>query len=234
VSRLDSFIDEAYATRTVRGADGSQLPVLPTGVPRASGEALRDLAVAERASRTIETGLALGMSALFLCQAVLTVDPDAGRHVAVDPHQRADWKGAGLTSLAAAGVDGRVEVIEEESELALPQLVREGREFDFAFVDGNHRFEGVLFDLVFMDRLVKPGGLIVADDMWMPSVRMAVAYVERNLDLALEPNAVPNAFAWRRGARWGRRGLRGSGQLAVLRVPTDPPPRSWDRFDAFV
>jgi hypothetical protein len=82
--------------------------------------------------------------------------------------------------------------------------------------------------------LVKPGGLIVADDMWMPSVRMAVAYVERNLDLALEPNAVPNAFAWRRAARWGRRGLRGSGQLAVLRVPTDPPPRSWDRFDAFV
>jgi predicted O-methyltransferase YrrM len=234
VSRLDSFIDEAYATGTVRGVDGAQLPVLPTGVPRAAGEALRDLAVSERASRTIETGLALGMSALFLCQAVLTVDPDAGHHVAIDPHQRTDWKGAGLTSLAAAGVDGRVEVIEEESELALPQLVREGREFDFAFVDGNHRFEGVLFDLVFMDRLVKPGGVIVADDMWMPSVRMAVAYVERNLDLALEPNALPNAFAWRRGSKWLRRGLKGTGQLAVLRVPTDPPARSWDRFDAFV
>jgi predicted O-methyltransferase YrrM len=232
VSRLDSFIDEAYATGTVRDADGGQLPLLPTSVQRTAGEALRDLAVSEHASRTIETGLAFGMSALFLCQAVLTVDPHAGHHVAIDPHQRTGWKGAGLTTLAAAGVDERVEVIEEESELALPQLVRQGREFDFAFVDGNHRFEGVLFDLVFMDRLVKPGGLIVADDMWMPSARMAVAYVERNLDLALEPNAVPNAFAWRRGSKWRRRGLKGTGQMAVLRVPTDPPARAWDRFDA--
>ena len=120
---------------------------------------------------------------------MLTVDPDGGHHVAIDPYQQSSWKGAGLASLAAAGVDGRVEVIEEQSELALPQLVREGRKFDLAFVDGNHRFEGVLLDLVFMERLVKPGGLIVADDMWMPSARAAVAYVERNLDLELEPNA---------------------------------------------
>ena len=209
------------------------MPVLPTGVERAAGEALRDLAISEGASQTIETGLALGMSAVFLCQAVLTVDPGAGHHVAIDPYQRTDWKGAGLTSLAAAGVDGLVEVIEEQSEFVLPRLVQEGRQFDLAFVDGNHRFEGVLLDLVFMDRLVKPGGLIVADDMWMPSVRTAVAYVERNLDLELEPDAAPNAFSWHRGLRRRLRGLSGSGQVAVLRVPTDPPTRAWDRFDAF-
>jgi predicted O-methyltransferase YrrM len=233
VSRLDSFIDAAYTTGAVADAGGGQIPVLPTSVERAAGEALRDLAVREGASQTIETGFALGMSALFLCQAVLTVDPDGGHHVAIDPYQQASWKGAGLASLAAAGVDGRVEVIEEESELALPQLVREGRKFDLAFVDGNHRFEGVLLDLVFMERLVKPGGLIVADDMWMPSARVAVAYVERNLDLELEPNAVPNAFSWRRTSKWRRRGLKGTGRVAVMRVPTDPPARPWDRFDAF-
>jgi predicted O-methyltransferase YrrM len=209
------------------------MQLAPTSVERAAGESLRDLAVSEGASQTIEVGLALGMSALFLCQAALAVNPDGGRHVAIDPCQRTDWKGAGLTSLAAAGVDGMVEVIEEGSELALPQLVREGRKFDLAFVDGNHRFEAVLLDLVFMDRLVKPGGVIVADDMWMPSVRMAVAYVERNLDLALEPDAAPNAFSWRRGPR-RRSGLKGAGEVAVMRVPTDPPARPWDRFDPFL
>jgi len=233
MSRIDLFIDAAYATGTVGDAHGGQLAVLPTSVERAAGESLRDLAISEGVSRTIETGLALGMSALFLCQAVLTVDPDAGHHVAIDPYQETDWKGAGRASLAAAGVDGRVEVIEEESEFALPRLVREGREFDLAFVDGNHRFEGVLLDLVFMDRLVTPGGLIVVDDMWMPSVRLAVAYVERNLDLTLEPGAVRDGFSWRRGFRRRRRGPKGTGRVAVLRVPTDPPARPWDRFDAF-
>ncbi|HMJ97407.1 MAG TPA: class I SAM-dependent methyltransferase [Thermoleophilaceae bacterium] len=231
-SRLDSFIDAAYATGTVRDAEGGEMQLVPTSIERAAGEALRDLAVSEGASQTVEVGLALGMSALFLCQGVLAVDPDGGRHVAIDPCQRTDWRGAGLASLAEAGVAGMVEVIEEGSELALPQLVREGRRFDFAFVDGNHRFEAVLLDLVFMDRLVKPGGVIVADDMWMPSVRMAVAYVERNLDLELEPNAIPNAFSWRRGLKRGE--LKGTGEVAVLRVPTDPPARPWDRFDPFV
>lgn len=234
VSLLDSFIDAAYASGTVSDADGGEMDLGATSIERPAGEALRDLAVSEGASQTIEVGLALGMSALFLCQAVLRVDPDGARHVAIDPHQRTDWKGAGLTSLAAAGVDGLVEVIEEESELALPQLVRQGRQFDLAFVDGNHRFEGVLLDLVFMDRLVKPGGLIVADDMWMPSVRTAVAYVERNLDLELEPTAVPDAFSWRRGLRRRRGAPEGSGRMAVLRVPSAPPARPWDRFDPFV
>jgi predicted O-methyltransferase YrrM len=95
-------------------------------------------------------------------------------------------------------VEDLVEVIEEESQLALPRLVSEGREFDLAFVDGDHRFEGVFLDLYFMTRLVRPGGLVVVDDMWMPAVRTAVAYVERNLAVTVETDALPNAFRWRR------------------------------------
>jgi predicted O-methyltransferase YrrM len=86
------------------------------------GEALRDLAIAE--GRTIEVGLALGMSALALCQAVLR---GGGRHVAIDPFQKESWNGAGLRTLREAGVEALVEVIEEESQLALPRLVSEVR-----------------------------------------------------------------------------------------------------------
>jgi hypothetical protein len=59
-----------------------------------------------------------------------------GRHVALDPFQAESWNGAGLRTLREAGVEGLIEVIEEESHLALPRLVAEGREFDFALVDG--------------------------------------------------------------------------------------------------
>ncbi|MGH2782380.1 MAG: class I SAM-dependent methyltransferase, partial [Thermoleophilaceae bacterium] len=152
-----------------------------------------------------------------------------GSHVAIDPFQQESWNGAGLRTLREAGVADLVEVIEEESQLALPRLVSEGREFDFAFVDGDHRFEGVFLDLYFMARLVKPGGLVVVDDMWMPSVRTAVAYMERNLAIAIEPDALSSGFRWRRRP-FGRGVPSGTGDMAVLRLPSERPELSWDEF----
>ena len=227
-SALELMVDGIYARGSVADDDGKAVALRPHSIERAQGEALRDLAIAEGAERTIEVGLALGMSALFLCQAVLQ---RGGRHVAIDPFQAESWNGAGMRTLREAGVEELVEVIEEESQLALPRLVAEGREFDLAFVDGDHRFEGVFLDLYFMTRLVRPGGLIVVDDMWMPAVRTAVAYVVRNLAANLEPDALPNAFRWRR--RPLSRGVpSGSGDTAVLRLPSERPALRWDEFVA--
>jgi predicted O-methyltransferase YrrM len=223
---LETFIDQAYHGGRVLDCRGSPVELAPHSIERAQGEALRDLAVAEGAERTIEVGLALGISALFLCQAVLR---RGGRHVAFDPFQAQSWNGCRLRTLREAGVADLVEVIEEESQLALPRLVAKGREFDFALVDGDYRFEGVFLDLYFMSRLVKPGGLVVVDDMWMPAVRTAVADVEKNLGANLEPDALPNAFRWRK--RPLSRGVpSGTGDTAVLRLPDERPAPRWDEF----
>jgi predicted O-methyltransferase YrrM len=223
---IEVTVDTIYERGSVHDDDGNSLDLRPHSVERAQGEALRDLAVAEGVERTIEVGLALGMSALFLCQALLL---RGGRHVAIDPFQRESWNGAGLRTLREAGVEDLVEVIEEESQLALPRLVAAGREFDLAFVDGDHRFEGVFLDLYYMTRLVRPGGLVVVDDMWMPAVRTAVAYVERNLAVTMETNALPNAFRWRR-RRLSRGVPGGTGDTAVLRLPKERPKPRWDEF----
>jgi predicted O-methyltransferase YrrM len=223
---IEAFVDRCYREGRVLDVKGDPVELVPHSIERSQGEGLRDLAVAEGAERTIEVGLALGISALFLCQAVLA---RGGRHVAVDPFQMESWNGAGLRTLRDAGARDLVEVIEEESQLALPRLVVEGRQFDLAFVDGDHRFEGVFLDLYFMTRLVRPGGVVVVDDMWMPAVRTAVAYVEKNLAATLEPDALPNAFRWRR--RLLRRGVpAGAGDIAVLRVPSQRPALRWDEF----
>jgi predicted O-methyltransferase YrrM len=225
---LHAYIQAAYSRGAVPANDGHPLPLAPHSLDEQGGEALRDLAVAEGAQRTIEVGLALGMSALFMCEAVLQ---RAGRHVAIDPFQQESWKGAGLRTLREAGVEQIVEVIEEESQLVLPRLLAEGRRFDFAFIDGDHRFEGVFVDLYFMTRLIEPGRLVVVDDMWMPSVRTAVAYVERNLGVTLEPDALPNGFRWRRHPL--KRGVPGGrGDMAALRLPSEPAKPGWDAFVA--
>jgi predicted O-methyltransferase YrrM len=224
--RLSAHLAETYERGDVPTRSGDAIALSPHSIERDQGEALRELAIAEGAEQTIEVGLALGMSALFLCQAVLG---RGGSHVAIDPFQESSWSGAGLIVLEQAGVREHVEVIVEESQLALPRLVSEGRSFDLAFIDGDHRFESALLDLYFMTRLVRPEGLIVMDDMWMPSIRTVVAYAERNLALTLEPAALPNAFRWR--PRPWRRGVpRGTGGLAVLRCPGQRPELRWDAF----
>jgi predicted O-methyltransferase YrrM len=222
---LGSFLDAAYRDGAVPDAGGQPISLSPHSIEREDGEALRELVSAEGAERTIEVGLALGISALWFCQAL---EARGGRHVAVDPFQEESWNGAGLRTLREAGVGEVVEVIEEESQLALPRLVGDGREFDFAFIDGDHRFDGAFLDLYYMTRLVRPGGLIVLDDLWMPSIRMAVSYAEKNLELTLDPDALPNAFRWRR--RLTRGVPRGSGNFAVLRTPLQRPELRWDQF----
>jgi hypothetical protein len=67
------------------------------------------------------------------------------------------------------------------------------------------------------------------DDMWMPSVRTAVAYVEKNLGATLEPDALPNGFRWRRRPL-SRSIPSGTGDMAVLRLPSERPQLRWDEF----
>jgi hypothetical protein len=42
-----------------------------------------------------------------------------------------------------------------------------------AFLDGNHRFEGVFLDLVYSGRLLREGGIVFADDTQLAGVRRA-------------------------------------------------------------
>jgi predicted O-methyltransferase YrrM len=228
-TRLSEYLEGVYREGGVLDERDERISLAPHSIERGQGEALSRLALTERAARTIEVGLALGMSALFLCQAVLE---RGGRHVAVDPYQHESWNGAGLRTLREAGVEDMVEVIQEESQLALPRLVQEGREFDLAFIDGDHRFESVFLDIYFMTRLVRPRGLIVVDDMWMPAARLAVAYVERNLGVTLVPDALPDAFRWRRRRPLERGVPRGRGAMAVLRMAAERPALKWDGFVA--
>jgi predicted O-methyltransferase YrrM len=160
-------------------------------VSRADCDLLRDLLIAEGAGTVVEVGLAYASSALAIGEALAAVDPPRPRHVIIDPFQESAWRNVGRKLLHSAGLDSIAELMTAPSSIALAQLTNDGLVADAAFVDGSHRFHEVFVDLYFLRRIVKPGGLIVLDDAWMPSVRTAVRYFETNLDWA----AIPDAFA---------------------------------------
>jgi hypothetical protein len=123
--------------------------------------------------------------------ALFTIDPPHPRHVVIDPFQARAWSNVGWELLRSAGLDSIATLMLAPSSIALPRLASEGLIADAAFVDGSHRFHEVFVDLYFLRKIVRPGGLIVMDDSWAPSVRTAARYYEQNLGWV----AIPDAFA---------------------------------------
>jgi predicted O-methyltransferase YrrM len=186
-------------------------------VTPAEADALRGWVEREGAVRTIEVGLGYGVSALAVCEGLVRNGRDGARHVVIDPFQETRFAGRGLRLLEEAGMAPLVELHPEESQIVLPRLLAEGRRFDLAFVDGNHRFDGVFLDLVYLGRLVRGGGIVFLDDYQLPAVARAASFCTSNLAWTLEEVSAPDELH----------------QWAVLRTPDRPPERRFDHFVDF-
>ena len=224
--------DRDLALRRVRGvierlvrdgtavarSDGTLHDLFPVAASAAEGEALRGWILREGATETIEVGLGYGVSALHVLEGLLAnADPAPPRHVVIDPHQATRFSDCGLQFLEEAGVAGMVEHYAEVSETALPRLLGEGRSFDLAFVDGNHRFDGVFVDLFYLGRLVRPGGIVFLDDYQLPGVARAASFFLTNMGWKLE-----EVSAWDDLHQW-----------AVLRTSAVPDTRPFDFYVDF-
>lgn len=183
---MNSVLEAIYRDGQVTAADGRIIPLGRSGITYASGSLLYDLVRRHKPMRSLEVGLAYGLSALFVCQAHAD-NALGGSHVAVDPDETRRWEGIGVLNLERAGLGDRLTLHEGPSYAILPELVNAGESFDFAFIDGNHLFDFALVDFFYIDLMLSENGLVVFDDMWMPAIQKAVAYVLTNRTYALLP-----------------------------------------------
>jgi predicted O-methyltransferase YrrM len=171
------IVEEVYRTRAIPLADGGTTP-MNVYIPREEGDYLYSLVRHLRPSLTVEIGMANGLSTLFVAHALR--ENGAGRHVAIDPFQSTDWRGAGMALLRKAGLADLVELREQFSHQALPELERQGVRAGFIFIDGAHLFDYVMADFLVSDRLLETNGMIAFDDSDWPAVRQVIRYVLAN------------------------------------------------------
>jgi predicted O-methyltransferase YrrM len=217
-TRIRDVLAGLFRTGTaIADTDGSVHSLFPVAVSAAEGEAIRTWVIAERAVATIEIGLGYGISALFACEGLLAGGDPRARHVVIDPFQKTRFASLGLQFLREAGVAGLVTHYDEQSQIVLPRLFDERRQFDLAVVDGNHRFDAVFVDLYYLGRLLRPGSVIFLDDYQLPGVARAAAFFTANLGWAVEEaSADEDRHHW-----------------AVLRTSTETDSRPFDYLADF-
>ena len=213
-----SVIDRLYRDGTVVARlDGTLHHLSPVAITGEECEALEGWVQSEEATHTIEIGLGYGLAALFACEGLLANGDLTPRHVVLDRNQATRFADCGLQVLDEAGVAQVVEFHAEASETALPRFLREGRRFDLGFIDANHRFDGVFLDLIYLGRLVCPGGIIFVDDYQLPSIRRAISFCTTNLGWQIEQASTEDDLH-----HW-----------AVIRTSKAPRPRPFDHYVDF-
>jgi predicted O-methyltransferase YrrM len=180
---MNSLLEKIYETRCVEDSQGNAIDPFPAATPRETSTILYDIVQKFNCQKTLEVGMAYGLSTLSICQA--HKDRGIGNHIAIDPMQHSMWGAIGLLNVKRAELEERFRFFEAPSDEALPQLAIAGERIDFAFIDGMHLFDYTLVDFYYIDKLLTVGGYIVFDDIWMPAIRKVVHYVLRNRNYEL-------------------------------------------------
>lgn len=167
------LLDEIFKTQKVTDQSGNEFK-LNSNLDEKEGEFLKNIIHDTKPSRTIEVGCAFGISSLYICSELGKSQHPS--HTIIDPYQSTEWKNIGIENLKRANINF-FELIEKPSEIALPQLLSEGRVFDFAFIDGWHTFDHTLIDFFYLNRMITVGGVIVIDDVGMPGVNKLMRYL---------------------------------------------------------
>jgi predicted O-methyltransferase YrrM len=188
---LHPVLEEIYSTGQVARPNGERVRATSHGMRREEAERILSLVRGHRPRRTIEIGMAFGLSTMAIVQGL--VETGGEGHVAIDPHQRTDFEGIGLAHLELCGWRDRVDWLEDSSHRALPRLEAQGERFDLAFIDGLHLFDWALVELFYLDRMLPVGGLLLLDDVGYPAIAKVVRFATTNLGYVEEsrPDASP-------------------------------------------
>jgi predicted O-methyltransferase YrrM len=156
------------------------------------GRMLYDWVRERRPESCLELGFAHGVSTVYIAAAL--AENGGGRLTSVDNLSAREREPSAEQLLGRAGLAARVELVYEPSSYnwflhrKLRERVSDDRVepvYDFCFLDGAHTWidDGLAFALV--DRLLKPGGWILFDDLpWKLDERWAEEVPEAERELA--------------------------------------------------
>jgi predicted O-methyltransferase YrrM len=195
-------------------------------IPPERGRLLYDFIMETRPGRILELGFAHGTSACYMAAALDELG--SGDILTID-NQEAKKRSPDINELITrTGLGSRIRPVFAQRSYTWELLklleahTSEGRteaQFDFVFIDGGHTWDSDGFSFLLADRLLRPGGWVLFDDMtwtpamcegepWvqaMPEEERNVAQVEKVFQLLVVPNPAYQDFSYDGVWGWARK-----------------------------
>lgn len=191
--------DEAWRSMTLTDKVVGCLDTIDGWCSPAKARWLTDMIVARRAVSIVEIGVYGGKSLIPMAlaarscgaAAVIGVEPWSAAVAISEPTNEANDEWWAKLDFAAVktrffanavryDVAAAITIMEMDSAAAFGILQPKGRQFDLVHIDGAHSPERALADARSWSTLVKPGGVLVFDDIGWPSVARARAFLTEN------------------------------------------------------
>jgi predicted O-methyltransferase YrrM len=217
-SGVSTFIDRFFDTPMKRDKNGILHDIRRSSLRRDEASVLAALVCDLKPERSLEIGLAEGGS----CVAIV-----ASRryhnlftpHIVLDPFQETHAGGSGLIELQRLGLQQEIDWYSERSEFFLHKQWIQGKtDIDFAFVDGGHDVGQKLTDAFYLNKVLRPGGVVAFHDALLISTAMAVYYLAKECGYSIITLPADNHLA--RMARSARYVFRLGRWYALCVIPT--------------
>jgi hypothetical protein len=167
---IEAFIDRLY------NADSRPPNYLSGAVRKHEIKLLVRLFLRHRPSHSVEWGLGSGISASAFSYARSFLGL-SNQHVVLDPFQVECAGGWGLKCLEEFQRRQFVDFLPISSEEFLVQSRKQGRKFDFAFIDGAHDVGHKLADACLVADVISEGGMVSFHDSFFRSSSLAIKYL---------------------------------------------------------
>lgn len=182
--QVNDYLASVYRDGFIVDNDGVNQKFKDTTNP-IQGKHLYNLVAENKWTNTLEVGLAMGASAVWICQAHKDNNNIGSNHIAIDPNQTEQYKNMGRTLVSRSGLASYMNVMEMTSYRALPILLErvlknEIPKFQMIYIDGWHTFDYTLVDFFYADLILEVHGVIVLDDIKHAPVQKCFKYIETN------------------------------------------------------
>jgi predicted O-methyltransferase YrrM len=172
-------VDNFFATPLKRDRNGELHDIRRSSLRRNEALALALLVCEVKPEQCLEIGLAEAGSCVVI-SASRRYCGLATPHIVLDPFQQTLTASAGLLELERLGLAQSISWLPERSESFLHNHWKRGQaNFDFAFVDGGHDLGQKVTDAFFLNKVIRPGGVVAFHDALLGSTASAVHYLVR-------------------------------------------------------
>ena len=170
-------LEEIFETGLIQTNSGGAKIPLHSNTSKKQGLFLQEIFDRIKPVQSIEVGFAYGISTLFILEKHREYAAANAKHIVIEPDDY--WGTAAVYNISKEGLDHYLDIRRHNSDYVLPKLFHEGYKIQYAYIDTTKRFDVVMQDFYFLDKMLEVSGVIILDDCgggW-PGIQRVARYV---------------------------------------------------------